>query len=115
MKEFITKSRSLLEETEKLLNDQIKLEIITEINDVLQQHRVSGLLLGQRRQGHPDAHRRRGTDRRSLERLLRGGVVATLPATVLRIHGPGAVECLQSILSNDIEGPEGGVDLPAGR
>ena len=29
MKEFITKSRSLLEETEKLLNDQIKIEAVS--------------------------------------------------------------------------------------
>ncbi len=44
-------------------------------------------------------------DQPRLERLLRGGVVVTLPATVFRITGSGAADCLQGLLTNDLVGP----------
>lgn len=44
-------------------------------------------------------------DRTRVERLLRGGVSVTLPAAIFRIHGPGAIDCLQGVLTNDIVAP----------
>lgn len=44
-------------------------------------------------------------DHNRLERILTGGVSAVVPSTVLRVHGPGALDCLQGILSNDLVGP----------
>jgi len=44
-------------------------------------------------------------DRTAVERLLRGGVSVTAPAAIFRIHGPGAIDCLQGVLTNDLAAP----------
>ena len=44
-------------------------------------------------------------DQTRLERLLRGGVSVTTPAAIFRIHGPGAIDCLQGVLTNDLVAP----------
>lgn len=43
--------------------------------------------------------------RTQLERLLRGGVSVTMPAAIFRIRGPGAIDCLQGVLTNDLVAP----------
>jgi folate-binding protein YgfZ len=44
-------------------------------------------------------------DRTGVERLIRGGVSVTTPAAIFRIHGPGALDCLQGVLTNDLAAP----------
>ena len=41
-------------------------------------------------------------DSSRVERLLRGGVSATLPSTTFRVHGPGALDCLQGLITSDL-------------
>jgi len=44
-------------------------------------------------------------DRARVERLIRGGVSVTTPAAIFRVHGPGAIDCLQGVLTNDLVAP----------
>jgi len=41
----------------------------------------------------------------SFTHLRTGTVIVAAPATVLHVRGPGAVECLQGVLTNDVERP----------
>lgn len=41
----------------------------------------------------------------TLTHLRTGTVIVAAPATVLHVRGPGAVECLQGVLTNDVERP----------
>ncbi len=44
----------------------------------------------------------------SLERLKTGTLVHRMPAAVFSITGPGALQCLQGLLTNDLNKPEEG-------
>jgi folate-binding protein YgfZ len=46
-----------------------------------------------------------GYDRTRLERLRRGAVVVTGDPAVFRVEGPGALACLQGLLTNDLDKP----------
>ena len=47
-------------------------------------------------------------DRTGVERLIRGGVSVATAAAIFRIHGPGAIDCLQGVLTNDLATPGSG-------
>jgi len=47
-------------------------------------------------------------DQERLERLLLGTVVVPRPAAVFSVAGPGVLECLQGLLTNDVVGPGSG-------
>lgn len=47
-------------------------------------------------------------DRERLEQLLLGTVVVPRPAAVFSVAGPGVLECLQGLLTNDVVGPGSG-------
>ena len=44
-------------------------------------------------------------DRSRVERLLRGAVSVVHPGATFRVHGPGALDCLQGLLTNDLVAP----------
>src|SRR6185295_10822286 len=47
-------------------------------------------------------------DRARLDRIRHGATVVTTVPTVLRVSGPGALACLQGLLTNDLEKPGDG-------
>ncbi len=47
-------------------------------------------------------------DAARLGRLQHGAVMIRLPASVIQVHGPGALQCLQGLLTNDLVQPGDG-------
>jgi len=47
-------------------------------------------------------------DRARLDRVRHGATLVTSQPTVLRVTGPGALACLQGLLTNDLERPGDG-------